>query len=257
MGILVPALCLVFLSKKKKDLDELYLKLRFGFLYNGFKPKTFFWEFIVLYRKVLFITISVFLPHYSLVIQAQTVFLILLIYLLIQQRYQPYSTDDLNNLEIYSILVSCATIYAGLYYLSGDLTYELEVSLFIVIVLFNLLFMQLWLRRTLKMFMGILESKFPNIGQRFKNIFMRNFNVHPVNSTSVNNSMSENFETKMVNCNGNKDERIHHFDLSIEGDELFQNVIYLSKPHDRDSGFSLDEMYSKLKSPLGASHNSI
>jgi len=36
-------------------------KQKFGFLYNGYKKEYFFWEIVIMYRKILIIFISVFL----------------------------------------------------------------------------------------------------------------------------------------------------------------------------------------------------
>ena len=90
--------------------------------------------------------------------------------MIVQHKYQPYSSDDLNSLEIHSILVSCATIYSGLYYLSGDLTYELEIFLL----------MQLWIRKTLSSMMKMLVLLFPKIGEKLKNTFLKKFIVIPM-----------------------------------------------------------------------------
>lgn len=121
-GLFIPAVCMTILIKQRNLLDNIRQKLSFGFLYLGFKKESFFWEFVILYRKVLLITYSVFMRNYSINAQALTVLLTLIVYLYIQNRYQPYATKDLNKLETFSILVSAATIYAGLYYLTTNIS---------------------------------------------------------------------------------------------------------------------------------------
>jgi hypothetical protein len=121
-GLLIPAVCMVILIKQRNFLEDIRQKLSLGFLYLGFKRESFYWEFVILYRKVLLITYSVFLRNVSINAQALTVLLTLIVYLYIQNKYQPYATKDLNKLENYSILVSAATIYAGLYYLTTNIS---------------------------------------------------------------------------------------------------------------------------------------
>lgn len=121
-GILTPALCLHFLTRKRKDLLDIRQKLRFGFLYHGFKETRFYWEFVILYRKVILIALSVFLTNYSINAQALTVLLTVLVYLYLQYIYRPYTLAELNDLEKWAILISAATIYAGLYYLTVEVS---------------------------------------------------------------------------------------------------------------------------------------
>ena len=52
-GIGVPALCLTLLyTKFKKRLNEVNVKVRFGFLYNGYEKQEYYWEFVIMYRKI-------------------------------------------------------------------------------------------------------------------------------------------------------------------------------------------------------------
>lgn len=46
--------------------------------------------------------------------------LIIVICLLLQINYNPYYTDILNQMEIYSLQVSAITLYAGMYYVTGQ-----------------------------------------------------------------------------------------------------------------------------------------
>ena len=46
--------------------------------------------------------------------------LIIVICLLLQINYRPYYTDILNQMEVYSLQVSAITLYAGMYYVTGE-----------------------------------------------------------------------------------------------------------------------------------------
>ena len=38
----------------------IHLKMKYGFFFNGYKLGTFFWEVIILYRKISIVMVSVF-----------------------------------------------------------------------------------------------------------------------------------------------------------------------------------------------------
>lgn len=62
----IPAICLFFLWKSRKSLHTVATRLRFGFLFNGYETHTYYWEFVILYRKICIICISVFLGNMSI-----------------------------------------------------------------------------------------------------------------------------------------------------------------------------------------------
>jgi hypothetical protein len=88
-GLLVPLLVLLYLSRRHRELSELNTKLRFGFLYNGFKQSKFYWEFVIIFRKVVIICIVVFIGNQSIPVQALTLVLLLLNFLVLQFLTRP------------------------------------------------------------------------------------------------------------------------------------------------------------------------
>ncbi|CAG9320353.1 unnamed protein product [Blepharisma stoltei] len=158
--IAIPALCLWHIHLQRDRLNTIELKLQFGFLYLGFRDKTHYWEFIILYRKILIICCSVFLGSISIRVQALTVFFFVLLFFFFHQRITPYKTEQLNSLEKKSILVSGITIYCGLYYLTEELAYSSRVILFVIIVSINLFFMAQWMSSMTGIGLWILYSKF-------------------------------------------------------------------------------------------------
>lgn len=62
----IPALMLVFLIKSRKTLHTVATRLRFGYLFNGYENHTYYWEFVILYRKIAIICVSVFLGNFSI-----------------------------------------------------------------------------------------------------------------------------------------------------------------------------------------------
>jgi len=70
----VPLLCLAILFKHRRQQDEVLVKMRYGFLINGYKRKTYYWEFVILFRKIAVICCSVLITN-SIPIQALAVYL--------------------------------------------------------------------------------------------------------------------------------------------------------------------------------------
>jgi hypothetical protein len=140
-GLLVPLLVLLYLVRNRRKLREINTKLRFGFLYNGFKQSKFYWEFVIMFRKILIICIVVFIGNQSIPIQALTLVLLLLHFLVLQYLTRPYANTELNQMELRSVLVASVTIFCGLYYLTKDLGDVAKVLFFLVMLLVNLYFL--------------------------------------------------------------------------------------------------------------------
>jgi hypothetical protein len=174
-GIGVPTLIWIYLARHKHDLDWIENKLRFGFLYNGYRKGTFYWEFVILYRKILVICCAVFLGTISIQVQALTVLLILLVFLYMQSSTRPYSHPTLNELEMRGIMVASVTIYCGLYFLTDDLDQNTKLFLFAAMMLANLYFILYWLEKMFTAFFAILATsisflkKYVPLGDSFAN----------------------------------------------------------------------------------------
>ena len=92
---------------------------RYGFLFKGYKQHTYYWESVVMLRKVAMIFIAVFLRSAGTRIQALVVFILLLFFVILTEEKKPYLTRKLNTLEVISLVTSCVTIYSGFFFLSA------------------------------------------------------------------------------------------------------------------------------------------
>jgi hypothetical protein len=117
----LPSLTLGILIRKRFGLERESTRLMFCFLYKGYQRKRFYWEFVILYRKVALLTALVFLNIISVKVQSLTVLAILLVALVGQVQVQPFFDRSLNSLEAKSIVVTAVTIYSGLYYATEDI----------------------------------------------------------------------------------------------------------------------------------------
>ena len=57
----IPFFAFLLMFKERKTLDSISTREKFGFLFRGYKHRLFFWEVIIMYRKIALIFIQVFL----------------------------------------------------------------------------------------------------------------------------------------------------------------------------------------------------
>lgn len=142
-GIVCPVGILASILYFRKDIHTKTNKVRFGFMVLGYETKYYYWEFVILSRKIIIASISVFLSNYTS-IQALTALLVLLIYVGLQVYVSPLKLARLNELEYQSIFVAGVTIYCGIYYLQANLNDYAKTFFFFVIVTVNIVFLFKW-----------------------------------------------------------------------------------------------------------------
>ena len=103
-GLGIPIFANIVLYKHRKELDVLEIREKYGFLYNGYKKKYFYWESVNMYRKIIIILISVFLKLFGVITQALVVFLVLIVFLFLNIKLLPFTFKSLNDMEILSIM---------------------------------------------------------------------------------------------------------------------------------------------------------
>lgn len=71
-----------------------------------------------MYRKLILIFISVFVAAYGVMSQAIIVFLVLIIFLILNLKLKPFGTEALSDLETMSLITSNVTVYCGLFFIN-------------------------------------------------------------------------------------------------------------------------------------------
>lgn len=164
-GFGLPALALGFLVKCRAQLTDKVISLEFSFLYKGYTEKWFYWEFVILYRKVALICSAVFFNSVSTLVQALSVLAVLLICLFLQLAVSPFAVSNFNLLEVKSLLVSLVTIYSGLYFEANSMNHTLNILIFLLILLANAYFLLGWLRAVLPILLETIRQRL-NCGKR-------------------------------------------------------------------------------------------
>jgi len=136
-GAGVPSGILCFLIKRRRELKSIKMKCKFGFFYNGYRLSHFYWEFLILYRKIIIISLVVFVGNYSVKIQALTIMAVLFGFLCLQYWQEPFNDPQLNRLELKAIFVAGVTIYCGLYYLTDEAPEGFKIILFLLMIAAN------------------------------------------------------------------------------------------------------------------------
>ena len=173
-----PLILLLLMTKHRKRLHLDKYRVIFGFLFNGYKPSKYFWEFIIMYRKIILITIAVFMASQAIILQALTVVIALIASLYMQYSSKPYSSNQLNHMETEALFTATITIYCGLYYISNSINDVIKMVLFIVIVLGNSYFLIYWVYYMLQALIDMLLKVFPQFRHFFRrgDAFEENFN---------------------------------------------------------------------------------
>ncbi|OMJ89221.1 hypothetical protein SteCoe_8700 [Stentor coeruleus] len=158
--ISLPSFLLIMMFKRKDHLECATEKIKYGFLYKGFKTDRYYWEFFIMLRKIIIICTSVFLRNTSTGVQALIIFLVILLAYIFQRRLEPYNVYQLNEMELKSILVSAVTIYAGLFFLTDYIDSAGKIILFCLMIITNFVFLIYWIYFTFGYYIGKIYLRF-------------------------------------------------------------------------------------------------
>jgi hypothetical protein len=58
-GLGIPFFAFILLKRESDKLDSLEVRQKFGFLYRGYKKDFYYWEVVIMYRKIMMVIIAV------------------------------------------------------------------------------------------------------------------------------------------------------------------------------------------------------
>lgn len=67
-------LALILLNKEKSKLNSIQTREKLGFLYNGYKNEYYYWEVVIMYRKILMVIIAVVIANLGVITQVNFIF---------------------------------------------------------------------------------------------------------------------------------------------------------------------------------------
>lgn len=68
-GFGIPAFALYLLKKEEKRIDNPIVRQQLGFLFRGYKLRFYYWEIVIMLRKIALIIIQSFLVQYGVLLQ--------------------------------------------------------------------------------------------------------------------------------------------------------------------------------------------
>ena len=111
----------------------------FKFCTEGFKEKTYFWEFILLIRKYCIIVLSIFPFSDNMITNILIIWFVILLFLILQILISPYESKHLNMLALFYNLTLYFTVLSMIF-LSFSTTVISKIYSIIPVITANLAF---------------------------------------------------------------------------------------------------------------------
>lgn len=176
-GIGIPAGVWILMRSNREGLDTIAVKEKFGFLYNGYKRSSYFWEIVIMYRKILMIGISVFMNRIGLIFQALVLLILMVSFLQLNNTLRPFATRDLNDIEDLSMIAGIVTIYCGILFITSkdpsspsfDPTSDFSLPTwgalltFFVIIIANLVFVFTWAIKFIAIIRTMIKERYSRL----------------------------------------------------------------------------------------------
>ncbi|CDW82330.1 UNKNOWN [Stylonychia lemnae] len=109
------------------------------------RSECYYWEFMNIIRKTLLVAVNVFLQAYRNIFKSILSIIVLSFFLQIQNRLKPYKDPLINRLEYREYLSNLVIFFASLFFVNTEISNEIQLCAFIIVVLFNLNFVFLWI----------------------------------------------------------------------------------------------------------------
>ena len=149
--LVVPFFLWRLLRKNRHDLDKITVILSWGMLYNEYRHKAYFWEILKIVQKSLLMLFLNFYASY-IVIKGVIVYLLIITYTVLANKYMPYRRSELNLLDMLSANICSISILLGVTAYKNQLQY-VQIICFVVILAINVFFL-------LKIFSKIFKGYF-------------------------------------------------------------------------------------------------
>ena len=146
-GLAVPFCIFVNLYQMRKNLYKDEAKIKYGFLFFGYKHSRYYWEFIILFKKLCIILLTIITQStVNDYLQSTSVITFLVVFFILQMRFNPYITKELNDLEAFASFASIVTIMCGIIYSDSANQPYVYYLMPIIIFFVNAFFVVWWLR---------------------------------------------------------------------------------------------------------------
>ncbi|KAL4466492.1 hypothetical protein ABPG72_016633 [Tetrahymena utriculariae] len=150
VSLIIPLILFFILFKNRKNLYDISFLIKFGFLYQEYKPQFYFWEFIKIIQKTIFmVVLSFFKQLYAT--KGYLVLFTILIYQALCFKLQPYKKPEINQLDFMQASVCSFSIFISLSILQTQFEQIKDINILLMIAI-NGLFIYRVIYQILKQF---------------------------------------------------------------------------------------------------------
>jgi hypothetical protein len=68
-GLGIPFFAFILLNRVRTRLTKIDVRETYGFLYNGYKKQFYYWEVVIMYRKIAMVVIAVVISNLGVITQ--------------------------------------------------------------------------------------------------------------------------------------------------------------------------------------------
>ena len=133
----LPVLALFALFKHQDKLDTIEVMEKYAFLYKGYQVKYWYWEAVILARKLALAAMTVFMASSTPFMQGLSAVFIVTMALIVQTTYNPYESDTLNRLEAFGLLCGAMTLYLGLWTFEEESESHTTIGVVATVLIFS------------------------------------------------------------------------------------------------------------------------
>merc|ERR1712129_287827 len=138
---------------------------RYHFLIKGYEPEFYYWEIVIMMRKILMVAIAVFF-NYDIQIQSLLATLLVVTALCVHALACPYVTDAMDGLELLSLFGSFCTYFFGQFLFTPSVSDAGRAIVSFIIVFVNMAVMGAIFAMIIGQGVGIVEK----IGKKLRRI---------------------------------------------------------------------------------------
>ncbi|KAL4503144.1 hypothetical protein ABPG72_014373 [Tetrahymena utriculariae] len=103
-AFILPSILFYGIYKLRKNLDFIKARIRYGFLYQEYRLKIFYWEFLKIALKLIITVIANFISDNE-ILKSSISTLFILLYVLLSIRLRPYQSHLFNKCDQYSHII--------------------------------------------------------------------------------------------------------------------------------------------------------
>eukprot|EP00949_MAST-11_sp_MAST-11-sp1_P001990 g1990.t1 len=138
VGVPIMAISLLLRLHRRGKLfqprESSYSSSVYAFLYGGYKPDRYFWEVVIMVRKVLLNLILVVLASASASSQGLVVLIVLQACIALHIHYQPYAEEILNRIELCSLVLAASMLLLGLFLFDDAMEIWIKTAITLLMV---------------------------------------------------------------------------------------------------------------------------